>query len=167
VDLNIHIPNNNYGQIEDIHLMLEHMTVDALKERVGVGAPPQKTAEILHAEPMLAEETISQLFGKPTVIFDERAALKDAKSSLDLLYNISRELAEKLDLHTLLEQILIMTLQNIGAASGSIVVLDSEGQVIEGALAYDGELQTRNVTQLAISSSRGWQAGSLNTVRGL
>jgi len=68
---------------------------------------------------------------------------------LDLLYNISRELAEKLDLHTLLEQILIMTLQNIGAASGSIVVLDSEGQVIEGALAYDGELQTRNVKQLA------------------
>jgi D-sedoheptulose 7-phosphate isomerase len=149
VDLNIHIPNNNYGQIEDIHLMLEHMTVDALKERVRIETPPQKAAEILHAEPILAEETISQLFGKPTMVLDEGSVLKDAKSSLDLLYNISRELAEKLDLHTLLEQILIMTLQNIGAASGSIVVLDSEGKVIEGALAYDGELQSRNVQQLA------------------
>jgi D-sedoheptulose 7-phosphate isomerase len=149
VDINIHIPNCNYGQVEDIHLMLEHMIVDALKERVKTEALPQKPAEAIPAEPVLAEETISQLFGKPTIVFDEKEALKNAKNSLDLLHNISRELAEKLDLHTLLEQILIMTLQNIDATSGSIVVLDNDGKVIEGALAYEGELQNRNAQQLA------------------
>jgi D-sedoheptulose 7-phosphate isomerase len=149
VDINIHIPNNNYGQVEDIHMMLEHMTVDALKERVRADMPPQKPSEVVHAELRLAEETISQLFGKPTVVFDEKSALNDTKNSLDLLYKISRELAEKLDLHTLLEQILIMTLQNTGAASGSIVVLDSEGKVIEGAMAYEGELQNQNAQQMA------------------
>lgn len=148
VDIHLHIPNRNYGQVEDIHLMLEHMTVDALKERVRIETPPQKLAEFAQAQPIMAEETISQLFGKPTVVFDEGAAKKDAKSSLEMLYNISRQLAEKLDLPALLEQILIMTLKNIGAASGSIVVLDNEGKVIEGALAYEGELRTHNVQQM-------------------
>ncbi|MFC1997186.1 SIS domain-containing protein [Chloroflexota bacterium] len=34
VDLNLHIPNTNYGQVEDLHLMLEHMAVNALQDRV-------------------------------------------------------------------------------------------------------------------------------------
>ena len=34
VKYHIHIPNNNYGQIEDIHLVLEHITVNALQDRL-------------------------------------------------------------------------------------------------------------------------------------
>ena len=34
VDYHIHIPNNNYGQIEDIHLVLEHITIHALQDRL-------------------------------------------------------------------------------------------------------------------------------------
>jgi D-sedoheptulose 7-phosphate isomerase len=34
VKYHIHIPNNNYGQIEDIHLVLEHITIHALQDRV-------------------------------------------------------------------------------------------------------------------------------------
>lgn len=33
VKYHIHIPNNNYGQIEDIHLVLEHITIHALQDR--------------------------------------------------------------------------------------------------------------------------------------
>lgn len=33
-DLHIHISNNNYGQVEDIHLMIEHMAIHALQDRV-------------------------------------------------------------------------------------------------------------------------------------
>jgi GAF domain-containing protein len=66
-----------------------------------------------------------------------------------LLTSISHEMAEKLDLHAILERILLLTLQNLGAASGSILVLDEKGHVIEGALAYDGEVQTRTTQQLA------------------
>jgi transcriptional regulator with GAF, ATPase, and Fis domain len=149
VDLHIHIPNRNYGQVEDIHLMLEHRTIEALKERVRIVAPPQKVVEYPQAQPVMAEETISQLFGKPTMVFDDGTMKKDAKSSLEMLYNISRQLAEKLDLPALLEQILIMTLQNTGAASGSIVVLDNDGKVIEGALAYEGALRAHSMQQLS------------------
>ena len=35
VELHIHIPNNNYGQVEDVHLMLEHMAVNALQDRLN------------------------------------------------------------------------------------------------------------------------------------
>jgi len=42
VDLHIHIPNNNYGQIEDIHLMLEHMAVNALQDRVTLDNIPSQ-----------------------------------------------------------------------------------------------------------------------------
>jgi D-sedoheptulose 7-phosphate isomerase len=34
VDLHINVPCNNYGQVEDIHLMLEHIAVNALPDRV-------------------------------------------------------------------------------------------------------------------------------------
>ena len=34
VDLHIHVPNNNYGQVEDIHLMLDHITTSALQDRL-------------------------------------------------------------------------------------------------------------------------------------
>ena len=47
VDLHIHIPNNNYGQVEDIHLMLEHMAVNALQDRVKTEQSHQKNFEIL------------------------------------------------------------------------------------------------------------------------
>ncbi len=39
VDINIHIPNDNYGQVEDVHLMLEHIIVNALQDRVETEPP--------------------------------------------------------------------------------------------------------------------------------
>lgn len=148
VDYHIHIPNNNYGQVEDIHLMLEHMTINALQERIEIESPPQKVLEAIPVPSVFDEATISQLFGKPTAVTKEDS-FDASKSSLELLYAVSQELAEKLDLHSMLERILLLTLQNLGAASGSIVVLDDNGHVIDGALAYGGEVQNRSTQQLA------------------
>ena len=36
VNDHIHIPNKNYGQVEDVHHMLEHMIINALQDRVGI-----------------------------------------------------------------------------------------------------------------------------------
>ena len=60
------------------------------------------------------------------------------RDSLDLLYTISRELTGELDLRDLLQRVLDLTMTNVEALSGSILVLDEEGKVSEGALAYDG-----------------------------
>lgn len=49
VDINIHIPNNNYGQVEDIHLMLEHIIVNALQDLVDTDPPHQIRFEPISA----------------------------------------------------------------------------------------------------------------------
>jgi GAF domain-containing protein len=41
-----------------------------------------------------------------------------------------------------------VTLKSVGATSGSIVVLDESGCVVDGALAYAGEVQEQSAEQL-------------------
>jgi PAS domain S-box-containing protein len=77
------------------------------------------------------------------------------RASLNLLYDISRELAANLDLRDLLQRILQLTMENVGALSGSILVLDEEGRVTEGALAYDGKVHDDVGDQLAGTIERG------------
>src|SRR3989304_2757277 len=87
-----------------------------------------------------------------------------ALASLELLYAIGRELAGQLDLRQLLQRVLDRTLESVGAASGSILVLDAGGQAIEGALAYDGKGHDHTAERLAGPfqqgpGRRGRQAG--------
>lgn len=78
-----------------------------------------------------------------------------AQSHLELLYSISRELAVQLDLRQLLQRVLQLTLEHIGGQSGSILVLDESGQVIEGALAYGGKVHDHSAEQLTYTYERG------------
>ena len=78
-----------------------------------------------------------------------------ARASLDLLYSISRELTAQLDLRKLLQRTLQLTLENVGATSGSILVLDEHGRVTEGALAYGGKVHDHTASQLADTFERG------------
>lgn len=77
------------------------------------------------------------------------------ETPLDLLYEISRELAANLDLRVLLQRVLELTMKRVSAHSGSILVLDEDGQVTEGALAYDGEVHDHVGEQLAETARRG------------
>ncbi len=83
------------------------------------------------------------------------AAAENARTPLNLLYEISRELAGNLDLQKLLQRVLDLTMQSVGAQSGSILVLDETGQVTEGALAYDGEIHHHVGERLAETIKRG------------
>ncbi|HKZ54069.1 MAG TPA: GAF domain-containing protein [Anaerolineales bacterium] len=78
-----------------------------------------------------------------------------ARASLELLVSISRELAAQLDLRRLLQSILLLTLENVGALSGSILVLNEEGAPTEGALAYGGRVHDHTAEQLADTMERG------------
>lgn len=90
----------------------------------------------------------------------EAQATERERASLDLLYAISRELTGELDLGDLLERVLELTMTNVGARSGSILVLNEEGQVIEGALAYDGKVHDHTAERLAETFEQGL-AGSV------
>jgi nitrate/nitrite-specific signal transduction histidine kinase len=51
-----------------------------------------------------------------------------AQASLELLYHISRELVTVLDLRTVLERVVYLSMQTTGAISGSIIVMDDNGR---------------------------------------
>ncbi|MGB2894867.1 MAG: GAF domain-containing protein [Anaerolineales bacterium] len=77
------------------------------------------------------------------------------KASLDLLYSISRELTEQLDLRELLQRVLQLTLEAVGAPAGSILVLDEQGGVTEGAIAYEGKVHDHSAEQLRDTYEQG------------
>jgi len=78
-----------------------------------------------------------------------------ARTSLELLYNVSRELTSALELSTVLEKVISLSMENVGALNGSIIVMDSSKTPIEGILCV-GEKQIKNATkQLAATLNDG------------
>jgi len=78
-----------------------------------------------------------------------------ARQALDLLAALSHEQATLRNLPELLKRVLQLTMDGVGAASGSIVVLDGCGRVLSGALAYSGEVYSPNAAALADTVERG------------
>ncbi len=85
----------------------------------------------------------------------ESNAKERDRASLELLYSISRELAAQLDLAELLPRVLQLTLEQVGAHSGSIIVLDEKGILTEGAVAYNGEVLQDSAERLVDPFERG------------
>lgn len=80
---------------------------------------------------------------------------KDSRNSLELLYDISRELAADLDLSTVLERILFLSIKNVGATSGSIIVLDNQGQPVNSAVIHGGEVFDEDTQRLRFTLDDG------------
>jgi PAS domain S-box-containing protein len=85
----------------------------------------------------------------------DRFVTERTRASLDLLYSISRELTEQLDLRELLQRILQLTLQAVGAPAGSILVLDEQGEASEGAIATGGKVHDHSTEQLRDTYEHG------------
>jgi len=77
------------------------------------------------------------------------------RASLELLYHISRELASALDLHTVLERILFLSMQYAKAIRGSIIVMDDHGRPIESAVIAGDQVMDRNTQRIRISLEKG------------
>ena len=77
------------------------------------------------------------------------------RSSLELLYNVSRELASALDLRTVLQRVLFQSLKNVGGERGSIVVLDEYGKTLDAAIVYGKQMHDHTTLQLRETMERG------------
>ncbi len=77
------------------------------------------------------------------------------RSFLELLYHISRELSSALDLRTLLEQVLSLSMQNVGAISGSIIVLDDNGVLVDTAIITGDKIHDNTTERLQETLERG------------
>ncbi|MBM3150679.1 MAG: GAF domain-containing protein, partial [Chloroflexi bacterium] len=77
------------------------------------------------------------------------------RSYLDLLYNISRELASALELRTVLQRVLFQSLKYVGGERGSIVVLDENGNALDSAIVYGMQVHDHTTHQLRDTIDRG------------
>ena len=147
--VNISAQADAIQQQEDIHIMLCHMVTVALNELPKV--------EVIARRPAYSEPNtltlIKSLFGKDVV--EETNELAPQGTPAELVQKISREMAQNLDLHEMLTYVLQMTLDSVGASSGSIMVLNDEGEVVDGLLAYAGKVNTGSLDRLEEIKKQG------------
>jgi len=77
------------------------------------------------------------------------------RASLELLYNISRELSSALDLRKLLERVLFLSMQNVGAINGSIIVLDDNGIPVDSAIITGDTVHKHTTKRLVDTLDKG------------
>lgn len=77
------------------------------------------------------------------------------RALLELLYNVSRELATALDLRTVLQRVLYGALQNVGGERCSIVVLDDAGKAVDATIVYGSQLHEHTTQQMRETMERG------------
>jgi len=139
VTLNIHVPSNRIEQVEDIHLMIEHIVVSALKES---------------SKQMVVDEkyrlVYPQLVSTFTQAFQNGLASRNLGTNgpTDTIYNaLTRDLEESINYDTLWP-ILQFTVDAINCTSGSCLMVDAKGDVTDGFLAYGGKVRSRSRLQL-------------------
>ncbi len=79
---------------------------------------------------------------------EKSIAIDRARSSLELLLNISRELAKTLDLKKVLDRVLSLSMQNVSAERGSLIVIDENYRPISAALYYENQSREYTAEQL-------------------
>ena len=80
---------------------------------------------------------------------------QNSRSSLELLYNVSRDIAAALDLRTVLHRVLSLSMQSVGAINGSIIVLDEHGQAVESTIITGDQVHDQTTRQLRVTLERG------------
>lgn len=141
VDVHLHVQSNIVEQVEDVHLVLEHMIVKALREiQVGVThSEDGKVVTSLALPEMHVQTSLTQ--GTPF--------------SASFIYQVLRELEGSMPHDEMLPRLLELSLRGIGGQSGSIVWLDAEGEVVEAALAYNGQVEKSEKQKIADTVEKG------------
>jgi len=86
---------------------------------------------------------------------DKRANYQDSQTTLELLYNVSREITAALDLRTVLQRVLLLSMKHAGAISGTIIVLDENYQPIDSAMISGDQILEHSIEQLRAICERG------------
>src|SRR6185369_9093795 len=78
-----------------------------------------------------------------------------SRALLELLMNVSREVATALDLRTVLQRLLYAALQHVGGERGSLVVMDDMGKPVDATIVYGKQLHEHTTQQLKDTVERG------------
>ncbi len=77
------------------------------------------------------------------------------RSLLELLYQVSREVATALDLRTVLQRVLYAAIDNVGGERGSIMVMDDHGNPLDSIIVHGRRIQGDTTRQLRVTVERG------------
>ncbi len=154
--LHIHIPSNRIEQVEDIHMMIEHMVVSAIKEETRM-------------EAMLKQGEISALFNQPQIRLENFQTLSLQSNGYEANLQISDEAKEfiqssqafidTLPNYDTLQRVLQCLVNSVRASSGSILLLGSDGSVTDGFLAYGGKVRSgapHQIIEILRQGLAGW-----------
>lgn len=86
---------------------------------------------------------------------EPRAEFRSTRTTLELLYTISREIASALDLSTVLQRVVSLSMKHVGAINGSMIVLDEGGQPIEAAIVVGSRTYDSATKQLQATLEQG------------
>lgn len=75
-------------------------------------------------------------------------ASNSSQLSLELLLNTSRELTTALDINTVLKRVLYLSVKNVGAERGMLIVLDEKQHPEQAAIIFKGQLIRYTIPEL-------------------
>lgn len=158
VKINILIENDCIEQVEDVHVILEHMITTALRERLVTDTRPYQLSNFL---PQRAEfiDLHTDLSDSTPIITAEISGTKHAKIGQQLFTEVQSILQSHLSLTETLPLILTAAIRQLGASSGSVVLIGEEGQVVRGILAYDGRVvnqESHQISEVIDHGLAGW-----------
>ena len=78
-----------------------------------------------------------------------------SQSLLELLINVSREVATALDLRTVLQRLLYAAMQHVGGERSSIIVMDDSGKPVDATIVYGKQFHEHTTQQLRDTVERG------------
>jgi len=154
LDINIHVPSDSIEQVEDIHLMLEHLICKALLEIANQtmldDLPPHVNYEAVGKRQDGVLYSLNQKLenAKPAnanEIFTFQQLIIDLGSGLDL----------SLDQFSLFQKVLQIALLNMDAVSGCVLLFNEKGEATKAALAYMDKVEVYSVKYLADILNRG------------
>ena len=154
LDINIHVPSDSIEQVEDIHLMLEHLICKALLEianqtmlddlppHVNYAAVGKRQDGVLFS---LNQKIENAKPANANEIFTFQQLIIDLGSGLDL----------SLDQFSLFQKVLQIALINMDAVSGCVLLFNEKGEATKAALAYMDKVEVYSVKYLADILNRG------------
>jgi len=88
----------------------------------------------------LPQTASRQLAISPANQFAALIGFEHARTDLQLLLTLTQALALEVNLREMLHRVLKLTLDRMGAASGSVLVLNEHGEVLDGCISFEGAL---------------------------
>ena len=137
-DLCVHVPSDCIEQVEDIHLILEHMITREVRA-LGMEAAGQEVP-----------------IGRAGMVRWDREHVRN-------LYETSRQLIPLMERVEDIRLVLRLMIDRLAGKSGSILVMDRDGAVIGAAVAHDGEirdLSQEDALEVLEKGLAGWVAGN-------